>query len=92
MKRTNSIVSVTVAKYATMLIEADTPEEAYEYAKEHCNELDDWDFYDSEISVHSYETYATEAEDWMDEIWIEDGETLSFDEYVNQLEEQDEDN
>jgi hypothetical protein len=28
-KRTDSIVAVTVAKYATMYIEADTPEEAY---------------------------------------------------------------
>ena len=75
-----------------MYIEADTPEEAYEYAKEHCNALDDSDFYDSGIYVHSYETYATEADYWMDEIWIEDGETLSYDEYVDQLEDQEDDN
>ena len=89
-KRTDSIVAVTVAKRVTMYIEADTPEEAYKYAKEHCCEVDDWDFEDSDIEVDSYENYATEAEYWMDKIWIEDGKTLSFDEYVDQLEAQEE--
>lgn len=32
-KRTDSIVAVTVAKFATMYIEANSPKEAYEYAK-----------------------------------------------------------
>lgn len=89
-KRTDSIVAVTVAKYATMYIEADTPEEAYKYAKEHCHEVDDSEFEDSDISVDSWENYTTEAEDWMDKIWIEDGKTMSFDDYIDELEEQEE--
>lgn len=39
MKRTDSIVTVLVAKYATMYIEADTPEDAYKYAKKHCHKV-----------------------------------------------------
>lgn len=86
-KRTDSIVAVTVAKYATMYIEADTPEEAYKYAKKHCHEVDDSEFEDSDVSVDSWENY-TEAEDWMDKIWIEDGKTMSYDDYIDELEEQ----
>ena len=87
-RRTNSIVAVTLAVYATMYVEADTPEEAYEYAKEHCNEIDPDAFDDCEAEVHSYETYTTEVEDWMDEIWVEDGKTLTMEEYLDELEEQ----
>lgn len=89
-KRTDSIVAVTVAKYATMYIEADTPEEAYKYAKKHCHEVDDSEFEDSDISVDSYETYTTEADESMEKIWIEDGKTISFDDFIGKLEEQEE--
>ena len=41
-KRIDSVVAVTVAKYATMYVEAETPEEAVKYAKEHCDEVDSW--------------------------------------------------
>lgn len=85
--RTNSVVAVTVAKYATMFIEADTPEEAYKYAKEYCHEVDDSEFEDSNIAVDSYETYTSEAEDYMEKIWIEDGKTISIDDYIDELEE-----
>lgn len=88
-KRSDSIVAVTLAVYATMYVEADTPEEAYEYAKKHCNEIDPDAFDDCEAEVHSYETYTTEAADWMDEIWVEDGKVLTYDEYMDELEEQD---
>lgn len=86
-RRTDNIYSVTVAKYATMHIEAETEEEAVAYAKEHCNEVDPWNFEDS-VSVDSWETSANQAEDYMEEIWIEDGKTLTYDEYKEALEEQ----
>lgn len=87
-KRTDSIVAVTLATYATMYVEADTPEEAYEYAKKHLDEIPFDAFEDSEVEVHSWEAYTTEAEDWMDEIWVEDGKTMTYDEYVDELNEQ----
>lgn len=90
-KRTDSIVAVTVAKFATMFIEANTPEEAYEYAKRYCDEMQDTDFEDSDIEVVSYETHATPAdESWAREIWIEGGYRMTYDEYMDELEAQDE--
>lgn len=86
-QRTDSIVAVTVAKYATMYIEAETTEEALKYAKKHCGEVDERKFEESDIYVDSYENYTTEAEKWMDEIWIEDGKTITYDEYMDELEE-----
>lgn len=88
-KRTNSIVAVTVAQYATMFVEADSPEEAVKYAKEYCNEIPFDAFEDSDVQVDSCEAYTTELEDWMDEIWVEDGNTLTYDEYADQLNEED---
>ena len=95
-KRTNSIVAVTIAKYATVYVEADSPEEAMNYVDENkdeiygelMSELDD-QFEDSCIEVHSCEAYTTEVEDWMDYIWA-DGEAISYDEYMEELEEQEE--
>ena len=95
-KRTNSIVAVTIAKYATVYVEAESPEEAMKYVKENkdgiygelMSELDE-QFEDSEIEVDSCEAYTTEIEDWMGQIWA-DGEALSYDEYVNELDAQEE--
>ena len=88
-KRSNSIVAVTIAQYATMYVEADSPEEAAKIAKEHMEEyITDEDFEDSDIQVDSYETYTTECEDWMDKIWA-DGEVKSYDEYMDELEDED---
>lgn len=89
-KRIDSIVAVTVVKSATMYIEANTPEEAYQYAKEHCCEVDDGDFDDGEIEVDSWEAYATEADEFMNKIWVEDGKTMTYDEYMDELDAQDE--
>lgn len=90
-KRTDSIVAVTVVKFATMHIEASTPEEAYEYARQYCDEVDDRAFEDSNIEVHSYETYATPAdESWASEIWVEGGRRMTYDEYMDELDAQDE--
>lgn len=87
-RRSDSIVAVTLAVYATMYVEADTPEEAYEYAKKHCNEIDPDAFDDCEAEVHSWDAYTTESAEWMDEIWVEDGKVLTYDEYVDELNEQ----
>ena len=93
-KRTNSIVAVTIAKYATVYVEADTPQKAAEIVKNNLDDiydemvenLDD-QFEESDIQVDSYESYTTDAEDYMDVIWA-DGEALSYDEYMEGLEEQ----
>lgn len=87
-KRSNSIVAVTVKKTATMYVEADSPDEAMKYAKKHCWKVDPYDFEDSEVEVDSWEAYTTEVEDWMDWIWVEDGKTMSADDYLDELEEE----
>ncbi len=91
-KRTNSIVAVTNAKYATVYVEADSPQEAAEIVKDNLDEiydgmiceLDD-QFDESDIQVDSYESYTTECEDYMNEIWV-DGESKTYDEYMEELE------
>ena len=88
-ERTDSIVAVTVCKYATMYVEAETPEEAMKYAKKYCNDVDDWDF-DGDVEVDSCDNYTTNVDVHMEKIWIEEGQTLDFDEYMEQLEEQEE--
>jgi len=95
-KRTNSIVAVTIAKYATVYVEADTPKEAAEIVKNNIDDIYDemfdkidGDFDESEIEVDSYEAYTTDCEDYMDEIWA-DGKSMSYDEYMDELEEQEE--
>lgn len=93
-KRTNSIVAVTIAKYATVYVEADSPQEAAEIVRNNIDdiydampsELDD-QFEESEIEVDSYEAYTSEAEDYMDQIWA-DGEAMDYDEYMDELEEE----
>jgi hypothetical protein len=88
-------VAVTIAKYATVYVQADSPKEAAEIVKNNLDDiydemidnLDD-QFEESDIQVDSYESYTTDAEDYMDVIWA-DGETLSYDEYMEKLEEQD---
>jgi len=96
-KRTNSIVAVTIAKYATVYVEAETPQEAAEIVRnnlddiydEMISELDD-QFEDSDVQVDSWEAYTTKADDYMDYIWA-DGEAKTYDEYMDELEEQEDD-
>lgn len=95
-KRTNTIVAETIAKYATVYVEAETQQEAAEIVRNNIDdiydamptELDD-QFEESDIEVDSYEAYTSEAEDYMDYI-LADGEALTYDEYVNELEEEEE--
>ena len=92
-KRTDSIVAVTIARYATIYVEADTPQEAAEIVKNNLDEIYDAmpteiddQFEESDIEVDSYESYTTNAEDYMDRIWA-DGEAKTYDEYMDELEE-----
>ena len=95
-KRSNSIVAVTIARYATIYVEADTPDEGAEIVKENLDsiygelmsEIDD-QFMDDSQYLHSYDAYTTEAEDYMKYIWA-DGEALTYDEYMEELEEEEE--
>lgn len=86
-RRTDKIVAVTVAKYATMYIEASTPEEAMKYAKKYGHLVDPYDFEDF-VDVESAENYTTESNSEMKEIWVDDGVALTIDEYWDELDEQ----
>ena len=94
-KRTNSIVAVTIAKYATVYVEADTPNDAAEIVKNHIDDIYDEmmsdideQFEDSDIEVESWEAYTTEAEDYMARIWA-DGEAKKLDDYIDEFNEED---
>ena len=95
-KRTNNIVGVTIARFANVYVEADTPEDAMKYVQENLDniygelmsELDE-QFEDSTIEVHSCDAYTSDAEDYMDFIWA-DGEALTYDEYMDELNEEEE--
>ena len=92
-KRTNRIVAVTIARYATVYVEADNPEKASQIVKDNLDDIYDAmptniddQFEESEMELDSYESYTTEAEDYMDKIWA-DGEAKSYDEYIDELKE-----
>jgi hypothetical protein len=93
-KRTNSIVAVTIAKYATVYVEADTPQEAAEIVENNLDDIYDEmycaindDFEESEIEVDHYESRTTDAKDYMNIIWA-NGEAVSYNKYMKELEEQ----
>ena len=95
-KRTNSIFAVTLAKYANVYVEAETAEEAMQWVGENKDRIDDElmselddQFEESCVDVHSCDAYPEECDDYMDYIWA-DGEPLTYDEYMNELEEQEE--
>lgn len=75
----DNIYSVTIAKYATMYVEASDAKEARKIAREHMDDIDDWDFDDAEID--SMDTTPSCAENYMDTIYTDDGE-YSYDEYA----------
>ena len=95
-KRTNSIVAVTIARFATIYVEADTEDEGAQIVRDNLDtiygelmsEIDD-QFEDSVMELHSYDAYTTEADDYMKYIWA-DGEPLTYDEYMDELEAQEE--
>ena len=86
---TNNIFCVTLAKYANIYVEAESPEEAMEIAKGWTNEVDDEDFEDSNVEVDSCDAYPDEADEaYMETIYTQD-EAMDVDEYIDRYEAQD---
>ena len=88
-KRTNKLFTVTVAKFANMAVEADSPQEAMEIAKKYMDEyITDEDFEDSDIDVIGADSYPSKIEElYLDdnENVYTDGEVLKARDYVKQL-------
>lgn len=86
-KRTNKIYRVQLAKYAWINVEAHSPDEAMKIAEnaDLGNDIDD-DFEDSDISVHSSESYGVDPDEDMTVIFTKDGE-MTYDEYMADVEE-----
>lgn len=85
---TNNIYSVTLARYANIYVEADSPEEAMEIAKNWTDEVDDEDFEDSDVEVDSCDTYPDEADaNYMETIYRAD-EAIKVDDYIERYESQ----
>ena len=86
---TNNIYCVTLAKYANIYVEAESPEEAMKIAEGWKDEVDDMDFEDSDVEVDSCDSYADEADaDYMETIYTKD-EAIDVDEYIDRYEAQD---
>lgn len=86
---TNKIYGVTLAKYANIYVEAESPEEAMEIAGRWRDEVDDEEFEDSEVGVDSCESYYHDANShYMDTIYTQD-EAMDVDDYIDRYEAQD---
>ena len=86
---TNNIYCVTLAKYANIYVEAESPEEAMKIAEHWTDEVDDEEFEDSEVGVDSCEAYSHEAsKSYMETIYTKD-EAMDVDEYIDRYEAQD---
>lgn len=80
---------MTLAKYANIYVEAESPEEAMEIAKGWTNEVDDEDFEDSNVEVDSCDAYPDEADEaYMETIYTKD-EAMDVDDYIDRYEAQD---
>ena len=95
-KRTNKIFPVTIARFANVYVEAESSKEAMKIVSENLDDIYDElmsdiddQFDDSCQEVHSADAYPSEAEDYMDYIWA-DGNALTYDEYIEELDEDDE--
>lgn len=89
--RTNTIFGVTIAKFANIYVEANSPEEAMKIVGDNLDKIYDelmWEideqFDDSSMAVHSCDAEPEGADDYMDHIWA-DGEILTYDEYMDEL-------
>lgn len=88
---TNNIYCVTLAKYANIYVEAESPEEAMEIAEKWTDEVDDEEFDDSEVEVDSCEAYSSDADStYMSTIYTKD-EAIDASDYIIRFEEQDPD-
>lgn len=80
---------MTLARYANIYVEADSPEEAMEIAKGWTNEVDDEDFEDSDVEVDCCDANPDEADEaYMETIYTQD-EAIDVDEYIDRYEAQD---
>jgi hypothetical protein len=85
---TNNIYCVTLAKYANIYVEAESPQEAMKIAKGWTDEVDDEEFEDSEVGVDCCDSYPDEANaDYMDTIYTSN-EAIDVDEYIDRYESQ----
>lgn len=79
---TNEIYAVTLTRSAIIYVEAGSPTEAMETAKNWTGEVDDEDFEDSDVEVDSCDTYPDEADsDYMETIYTAD-EAIKVDDYI----------
>lgn len=86
---TNNIYCVTMAKYANIYVEAESPEEAMKIAEGWKDDVDDEEFEDSDVEVDSCDGYADEADyDYMETIYTKD-EAIGIYEYIDRYEAQD---
>ena len=62
---------MTVARYASMAVEATSPQEAMEMAKKYKDEyITERDFEDSDVEIDSCETYPSDIDDYDDGVNI----------------------
>ena len=88
---TNNIFCVTLAKYAHIYVEAESPQEAMKIAEKWTDEVDDEEFEDSEVGVVSCESYSSDADStYMSTIYTKD-EAIDVSDYIIRFEEQDPD-
>ena len=86
---TNKIYCVTLAKYANIYVEAESPEEAMKIAEHWTDEVDDEEFEDSDVGVDSVDAGYDEADSaYMETIYTQD-EAMDVDEYIDRYEAQD---
>jgi len=89
---TNNIFCVTLAKYAHIYVEAETPQEAMKIAEHWTDEVDDEEFEDSEVGVDSCEAYSHDADStYMNTIYTQN-EAIDVSDYIIRFDEQDPDN
>ena len=86
---TNKIYGVTVKRCAWIYVEAESPEEAMQIAKNYTDDVDYDEFEDSDVEVDSCNAYSEEAYDIDgDTIYTQD-EAMDVDEYIDRYEAQD---
>lgn len=88
-EKTKGIYNVTVAVYATMAVEATSPQEAMEIAKKYKDEyITEEDFENSGIEVEFCESYPSDIDDYEDgvNIFTADG-VMKAEDYADMLDE-----
>jgi len=85
----NEIYAVTLTRSAVIYVEAGSPTEAMEIAKNWTDEVDDDDFADSDVEVDSVDAGYDEADSaYMETIYTAD-EAIKVDDYIERFESQD---